>query len=265
MRVNEVFTQAKQDKKKLFIPYITCGDPTIEFTKVLVKDLVKIGADIIELGVPFSDPLADGPTNQLSAKRALESEVNIKDCCQLVQSLRDESITIPIVLFTYFNPIFKFGLDNLIDFAKNAKIDAVLIVDLPFEESESVRKKFIQNNIGFIQLVSETTSNERLNKIYQSNPEFLYYIARTGVTGVSDELSKNLEAKIKNLKNETNIPIGVGFGISTQDQAKEVASYADGVIVGSALVKMLENEDLIEAREKLCKLAKDLNEAIKTC
>lgn len=265
MRVNEAFKEAKKTQTKLFIPYITCGDPNTSFTKDLVKDLVKIGADIIELGVPFSDPLADGPINQRAAQRALKNEINIKDCCQLVQSLRDDSVTIPIILFTYFNPIFKFGLDNFIDFAKNAKIDAVLIVDLPFEEAQLVHKKLLDNKIGIIQLISPTTSKERLAKIYKTNPEFLYYISRTGVTGVGNKLSQSLIAEIKNLKNNTDIPIAVGFGISNPMQAKEVAGFADGVIVGSALVKELENEDLIEAREKLCKLAKDLNEAIKTC
>lgn len=263
MRIRTLFDQAKEENRKLFIPYVTCGDPDIDTSKEIVKNLVQMGADIIELGVPFSDPLADGEVNQLSHLRALKNEVTIKDCCQFVKTLREDEIDTPVILFTYYNPLFNFGIENFIDFAKDAVIDAVLILDLPYEEMQELAQRLQEENIGIVALVAPTTTKDRLKKIYALNPEFIYYIARTGVTGVTGNLSEDIHEKLKFLKDDTSLPVAVGFGISTPEQAKSIARNADAVVVGSALVKELENPDLNIAKQNINKLAKSINTAIK--
>lgn len=263
MRIRELFNKSRENGKKLFIPYITCGDPDIDTSKEIVKELVKAGADIIELGVPFSDPLADGSVNQKSHERALANEVTIKDCCQFVKSLRDDDIVVPVILFTYYNPVYQFGIENLIDFAKDALIDAVLILDLPVEESTEIVKLLNENNIGIISLVAPTTTKERLKKIYATNPEFIYYISRTGVTGVSKNLAQDIDEKLEFLKEDSDLPIAVGFGIATPQQASQASRYADAVVMGSALVKELENPNITLAKENISKLASAVNKAIK--
>jgi len=253
--IQKVFGSAREKGRKLFIPYITCGDPDLASTVELVEKLTAIGADIIELGVPFSDPLADGATNQLSAERALQHKVNIKDCLDVVQKLRQQACQVPLVLFSYFNPIFQFGLLNFVEQAKRAGVDGVLVVDLPIEEAEEWNGLLAQQQIGSIFLVSPTTTRERLQKSIQMTTGFLYYVSRTGTTGTQATLSQTLRNEIANLRAETELPIAVGFGISTPEQAKEVASFADGVIVGSALVKLLEENDKVAAKNKLIYLA----------
>ena len=263
MLIRQLFEKAKAENRKLFIPYITCGDPDLSATKSLVKELAQIGADIIELGIPFSDPLADGTTNQLAAMRALKNHVNVAKCCDLVKTLRTEGCTIPIVFFTYFNPIYKLGIEAFTKLAQTSGVNAVLIVDLPIEEASDILNTLQQYGIGMILLISPTTTPERVQLSSDANPEFLYYVSRTGVTGQQQTLSATLEQELIKIRQLTKLPIAVGFGISTPAHAAEVANYADGVIVGSALVKLLENHPFLDAKENLLTLASSINAAIK--
>jgi tryptophan synthase alpha chain len=263
MRIRELFIKARHDEYKLFIPYITCGDPALEITEELVIKLTEVGADVIELGVPFSDPMADGPTNQLAAMRALKNHVSLRDCCELVTKVRNQGCNVPIVLFTYLNPILRLGVSEFAQLAQHSGVDAVLIVDLPVDESEEITAELKRYNVGMIMLIAPTTTPERIVRSIQAAPEFLYYVSRTGVTGTQKDISASLENELMELRRHTSLPIAVGFGISTSPQAAAVAKLADGVIVGSALVKQLETQDVISGKMKLLNLAVELNNAIK--
>ena len=264
MRINDLFINAQLNNRKLFIPYLTCGDPDLETTKALIRELVKTGADIIELGVPFSDPIADGEINQRSAMRALKNQITLKMCCELIAILRSENITIPIVLFTYFNPVLQIGLNDFSHLANQSGIDAVLVVDLPFEESIEINSALDKQQVGNIRLISPTTSVQRLRGSATMKPEFLYYISRPGVTGTQSALSDSLADEVSNLRIHTRLPIAVGFGITTPAQAARVATFADGVIVGSALVQHLGIEDCSIRMNTIIELANAFNTAIKT-
>lgn len=263
MQIKNLFSNAKIANKKLFIPYITAGDPSLDKTQELVMSLANIGADIVELGVPFSDPVADGATNQRAAQRALKNNVNLMDCCNLIKKLREQDCNVPIVLFTYFNPILRLDLETFSKLASQSGIDAVLVVDLPVDESDEFAAILRQNNVDMVCLAAPTTSSSRIEKINHLNPAFLYYVSRTGVTGAQSDLSLTLTEEISSLRAVTSLPIAVGFGITTPEQAREVAQYADGVIVGSALVQHFENENYQEASSNMLALASELSLFIK--
>ncbi|MEO8401621.1 MAG: tryptophan synthase subunit alpha [Gammaproteobacteria bacterium] len=263
MKIKHCFTAAKQSGKKLFIPYITCGDPDLSTTEELIKSLVSIGADMIELGVPFSDPLADGVTNQMSAERALKKRVSLSDCIALVKKLRHDSCEIPIILFSYFNPILNLGIEHFASQAEDAGIDGVLVVDLPIEEAEEFNAVLAAKNLSSIFLISPTTCLDRINKSAHMTTGFLYYVSRTGTTGTQACLSATLNDELKALRSSTDLPIAVGFGISTPTQAASVSQFADAVIVGSALVKILENTNVSEAKQQFIQTAKEFAVAIK--
>lgn len=255
MRIRELFNEKSKLNEKLFIPYITCGDRTLKDTEELVHELMHIGVDAIELGVPFSDPVADGRVNQKSSARALKNNVSLTDCCKLVKKLRANGVGLPIILFTYFNPIVKLGIKEFAMLANDCGVDAVLVVDLPLEESHDLFHILRQQNIGSILLISPTTSSERIELSSQLATEFLYYVSRAGVTGVQDALSETLASELELVKQHTLLPIAVGFGISTPLQASLAAKLADGVIVGSALVEKLASEDIEHGKKELLKLA----------
>lgn len=263
MKIKNCFTTAKQSGKKLFIPYITCGDPDLSTTEELIKNLASIGADIIELGVPFSDPLADGVTNQLSAERALKNRVSLSDCLVLVKKLRETSCNVPIILFSYFNPILNIGIEHFANQAKDAGIDGVLVVDLPIEEADEFNVLLAAKSLSSIFLITPTTCLDRINKSASMTTGFLYYVSRTGTTGTQASLSATLSDELKALRASTDLPIAVGFGISTPSQAISVAQFADAVVVGSALVKKLENTNTSEAKQQLIQTAKEFAVAIK--
>lgn len=263
MRIRELFMKAREQHRTLFIPYITCGDPTLQVTAELVVQLANIGADIVELGVPFSDPLADGPTNQLAAMRALKNHVSLRDCCAVVKQIRAKRCAVPIVLFTYLNPIYRLGVSTFAQLARDSGVDAVLIVDMPLEELEEMASELTRYAIGVVLLIAPTTSVDRLIKSSEASPEFLYYVSRTGVTGAEVAVSANLAAELNQVKQHTSLPIAVGFGISTPSQASMVAALADGVIVGSVLVNQLDTNDVTAGQDKLLQLAVQLNNAVK--
>lgn len=235
-RIDEKFIELKRLNRKAFIPYIMAGDPSLEKTRENVLLLEEYGADIIELGVPFSDPLADGPTIQRAAERALKAGVTLKKIIPFVKKLRQHT-QIPIILMTYYNPVFKYGEEHFARDAEDAGIDGVIIPDLPPEEGEGFIKTSHIHNLRAIFLAAPTSTAERIKKIIASCSGFVYYISITGITGSRLILDKTFKNHIKAVRRLSDKPVAVGFGVSTPEDAKNIAQMADGVIVGSAIVK----------------------------
>lgn len=231
-RIDQKFADLKQKQRKAFVAYITAGDPNLSQTPALVLTLEKAGVDIVELGVPFSDPLADGVVNQLAAQRALEAGTTLSGILDAVRTIRQTS-QIPIVLFTYLNPLFHFGLDRFNTEAASAGVDGVLILDLPPEEST---QNSVKGGLKRITLIAPTTPEERIISIAKISSGFIYYVSREGVTGMQSSLSTTIQEHVGLIHKHSGLPICVGFGISTPEQASTVAHYADGVVIGSALV-----------------------------
>lgn len=266
MSINKVLTQIAKENKKAFIPYITAGDPDLKGTELFIKALISSGASVIELGVPFSDPIADGVTNQKSAERALKNNISLNDILDFIGDLRKKDITIPFVLFTYYNPLLKMGLENFAKKAQEKGCNGVLVVDLPPEASKEYKKILDNHNLETIFLASPTTIKERLELIDESSSAFVYYVSRAGVTGTQQKVSATLKEEIDNIKKVIKKPIAVGFGISTPEQAKEISTYADAIIIGSALVKMIEDgegSDIEETAKKIYDFSKSIVESIK--
>lgn len=239
-RINEKFKELKSENKKAFIAFITSGDPSLDKTAQLVKALEKAGVDILELGVPFSDPLADGPTIQLASQRALSKGVNLKKIFALVENIRRES-QIPIALMTYYNLVLSYGIEKFaIDCQKNG-VDGVIVPDLPIEEAEELYKELKKRAMCFIPFISPTSTAPRKIKTASLADGFIYYVSLTGVTGARKKLDSSLIKDLTETKKITkDKPLAVGFGISTVGQVKEIKPYCDGVIVGSAIVKIIE-------------------------
>jgi tryptophan synthase alpha chain len=233
------FAEAGASNQSVLIPYIVAGDPDLERTQRLVLELEARGADAIELGVPFSDPMADGPANQRAAARGLASGATLPRILALVGEVRKHT-QIPIILFGYFNPIFRYGCERLCADAKRAGVDGLLAVDLPPEEAAELAVPARTEGLDLIYLLAPTTPLERSRTIAASASGFLYYVSVTGVTGARSALASDLEQNVTALKSITQLPIGVGFGISTAEQARKVARFADAVVVGSAFSQLLE-------------------------
>jgi tryptophan synthase alpha chain len=262
-KIIEKFEELKKNNKKGLIVFLTAGDPDLETTYKLVKEIEKNGADIIELGIPFSDPIADGPIIQSSSQRALKQNINIPKILKLVKKLKKE-IKIPIVLMSYYNPIFNYGVEKFINDCKNSKVGGLIISDLLPEEADEIKNLAKKNEIDLIFLLSPTTEEKRMRMISKSSTSFIYCISRTGVTGLQKELPRELKNFIKKVRKITKKPIGIGFGISNKEQAKEVAKISDAVIVGSAVVKLIE-ENLVKPEllvKKVGNLIKELKTAI---
>ncbi len=237
-RINERFRYLKGEGLKGFIPYITAGDPDIGVTEELVLEFERRGADIVELGVPFSDPIADGPVNQAAAQRALRNDISLRDILSSVGRLRGKS-DIPIVLFTYFNPIHKYGLKRFVKDAADSGVDGALIVDLPPEEGMEFRDMMLGNGLDMIALVAPTSTEDRIKLISDYGTGFIYYVSRTGVTGERDKLAGSIRIMVERIRQYTSTPVGVGFGVSRPEHVEAIARYADAVIVGSAIVKRI--------------------------
>ena len=238
-RIGRSFTRIRGNNESAFIPYIVAGDPDLERTQRLVLELEARGADLIELGVPFSDPMADGPANQRASDRGLASGATLPAILALVAELRKHT-QIPIILFGYFNPVFRYGCERLCADASRAGVDGLLVVDLPPEEALELAAPARANRLDLIYLLAPTTPLERSRTIASSATGFLYYVSVTGVTGARAALASDLEERVLALKGITDLPIGVGFGISTADQASAVARFADAVVVGSAISQLIE-------------------------
>ncbi|MCE0483063.1 MAG: tryptophan synthase subunit alpha [Methylacidiphilales bacterium] len=240
-RIDRKFRELKARGQKAFVAYITAGDPSPERTPELVWALERAGADIVELGVPFSDPLADGVVNQLSAQRALEAGTTPSRIMEILQSIRAQS-QIPIVLYTYFNLVYAYGIERFCQNAHQAGADGLLVLDLPPEESQgaaAVGARLGDGSLRRICLVAPTSPPERIAKIVEKATGFVYYVSREGVTGMQEHVAGSIGSKIELLRKQTTLPICVGFGISTPDQAHTVARQADGAVVGSALVNRI--------------------------
>jgi tryptophan synthase alpha chain len=239
-RIDEKFNQLKIGKRGGFIPFIVAGDPNLATTKNLILLLARSGASIIELGVPFSDPVADGVTIQASAERALRNSVGVKDVLEIIAQVRAAGCETPIILFSYFNPILQFGLEKLASEMKLVGADGILITDLIPEEAEDFRRILAAKDLALIMLAAPTSSDERLKKICNKASGFVYAVSRAGVTGARSELTNDAETLVGRLRKYTDLPIAVGFGISTAAQMKEVCQYADAAVIGSAIVKEIE-------------------------
>jgi len=233
-RIDTTFEKLRSQKRKGFIPYICAGDPDLTTTVELSLALIDAGANVLELGVPFSDPLADGIVNQLAAQRALAAGTSLRGVLDCVRDIRSKS-EIPIVLYTYLNPVIQFGFDEFHAEAIKAGVDGLLILDLPPEEENNVSSR----QLPHIRLIAPTTPRERIAKIAQNAQGFLYYVSREGVTGVRANVSTGLQQQIQQIRDISNLPIAIGFGISTPEQAKSVAKHADAVVVGSAIVDLI--------------------------
>jgi tryptophan synthase alpha chain len=238
-RIANKFRELKSRNEAALIPFVVAGDPNLDTTAALVREFAARGADIIELGVPFSDPMADGPANQRAAQRGLKSGASLTAILSMVTELRKET-EIPLILFGYFNPIFHYGCERLCADAARAGIDALLTVDLPPDEAGELKTPARRNGLDMIFLLAPTTPLDRARYVVRAASGFLYYVAVTGVTGARAALPSDLEEHVTNLRSVTDLPIGVGFGISTPQQAADVARFADAAVVGSAITLLIE-------------------------
>ena len=248
-RIERKFMELRQRNEKALVAYITAGDPDLETTVHLLRSLESAGVDVVEIGVPFSDPTADGPIIQAASQRALKNGVTLAAILDMIESLRKVS-QIPIILFGYYNPIFSFGNKRFAEYAKRVGVDGILVVDLPPEESKELRQFTDYEQIDFISLIAPTSGKERIKYISKNAQGFLYYISVTGVTGAANFYMADIKENVENIHNITSLPLVVGFGVSTPSQAKEISAFSDGVVIGSAFVKIIEenigSKDLVK-------------------
>jgi len=261
-RIDELFIKLKSVNKKGFIAYITAGDPTIEFTSKLVGQMENCGVHLIEIGVPFSDPLADGPVIQNAMCRSLENYTNLDDIFAMIKNAR-KTTQIPIILFSYLNPLYQYGVEKFAEKCKESGVDGALILDLLPEESNEYCETMDKYGLATVFIIAPTTPVERIKLISKRSKGFIYYVSRTGVTGERDTVNPELHDRIEQIKTYTDKPIAIGFGISTPDHVKTVSSYADAVVVGSAIVKRIgkfgDNPDKFE---ELNQYIKDLTKPL---
>lgn len=243
-RISNAFTHAQNQNRACFIPYVCACDPDLETSFSICEELINAGIDILEIGVPFSDPLADGLTNQLAAQRALESGATHDQVFTLVERVREISSKVPIILYTYFNLVYSQGLEEYTDRAKAAGVDGFLTLDLPPEEAGEFLEVCKEREMANIFIVAPTTPDDRISLIADAGTGFLYYVSREGVTGARDQVVTGLGDSVKRIKDRTELPVVVGFGISSPEHVNEVGSVADGVVVGSAIVNCIpDNKD----------------------
>ena len=240
-RIIQKFQQLKKGKQKAFIAFITAGDPSLNTTEELVLSFEKCGVDLVELGVPFSDPLADGPIIQAASQRALQKGVTLDKILSIVERIRKRS-QIPLALMTYYNPIFHYGEEQFIKDAKKVGVDGLIVPDLPPEEAKNLIRFAKKNRLSTIFFLSPTTTAQRRKMIVHASTGFIYYVSITGVTGTQKMLPSSVIANVRLAKRLTKTPICVGFGVSTTQQVKDIGRVADGVIVGSSIVQEIERQ-----------------------
>lgn len=239
-RIDDTFARLKSEGKKAFVAYVMAGDPDLETSREIVHGLPAAGVDIIELGLPFTDPMADGPTIQLAGQRALDKEMTLDKTLDIARSLRATGNQTPIVLMGYYNPIYSRGVSKFLAQAKEAGIDGLIIVDLPPEEDSELCIPAQEAGLNFIRLATPTTDDKRLPKVLQNTSGFVYYVSITGITGAAEAQSADVAPEVARIKSHTDLPVIVGFGIKTPDAARDIASIADGSVVGSAIVNLVE-------------------------
>ncbi len=236
-RIDDTFARLRSQGKKAFVSYIMGGDPDAATSLAVMKGLPAAGVDIIELGMPFTDPMADGPTIQLAGQRALEAGMTTDGFLALVRDCRKDDTTTPIVLMGYYNPIYSRGVDRFLAEAKDAGIDGMIVVDLPPEEDSELCIPAQKAGLNFIRLATPTTDAKRLPTVLQNTSGFVYYVSITGITGAAAAQAVDVGPEVARIKAATDLPVIVGFGITTPDTARAIASVADGCVVGSAIVK----------------------------
>ncbi|MDQ2066003.1 tryptophan synthase subunit alpha [Xinfangfangia sp. CPCC 101601] len=255
-RIDDTFARLKSEGKKAFVAYIMAGDPDEAVSLEVMKGLPEAGVDIIELGLPFTDPMADGPTIQLAGQRALDHGMTMDRVLGMARSFRASNSTTPIVLMGYYNPIYSRGVDRFLTEAKEAGIDGLIIVDLPPEEDSELCIPAQAAGLNFIRLATPTTDGKRLPKVLQNTSGFVYYVSITGITGAAAAKPADVAPEVARIKAATDLPVIVGFGINTPEAAQGIASVADGCVVGSAIVKAIgEGQPVAEVLAKVKALA----------
>jgi tryptophan synthase alpha chain len=262
-KIKRKFEDLKNNNKKGLITFITAGDPNYKTSLEILKKLPDAGADIIEIGMPFTDPMADGPGIQASYLRALEAGQTLKKTIQLVKEFREFNYKIPIVLMGYYNPIYKYGVELFIKDIKEIGVDGIIVVDLPPEADRELCIPANKNGIDFIRLATPTSNEDRLPKIVDNASGFLYYVSVAGITGSKTPEISSIERKIKTIRSFTNIPIAVGFGIKTPEQAVNIAKTADAVVVGSAIIDKI-NEAYKKDKNNIKLIADSTADFVKT-
>ena len=261
-RIEERFKRLKEEDAKALIVYLTAGDPSLTVTKEIIIALDREGVDILEIGVPFSDPTADGPIIQTASHRALGAGATLAGILEMIGEVREVS-DIPIVLFGYYNPILSYGTERFARKAREVGIDGILVVDLPPEEAVELRKYTDPAGIDFISLIAPTTTDERIRTIAKNSGGFLYYISITGVTGTAKPKVSDIQRDVRRIRDITDLPVAVGFGISTAEQAREIAPHADGIVIGSAFVRLIEESaDANNGVNIVAGYAKEIKQAI---
>jgi tryptophan synthase alpha chain len=239
-RIAQAFARTRREKRAAFVAYLCAGDPDFDTSLAACRAVLDAGADVLELGVPFSDPLADGLTNQLAAQRALEGGMTTARVFELVRRLREKS-QVPVVFYTYYNLVFAYGVENYVRTAKEAGVDGLLTLDLPPEEASELLAACTKHDLKTVFIVAPTTPAGRLARIGAAATGFIYYVSREGVTGVRDQVAANIPEAVSRIRQHTALPVAVGFGISTREQVRQVARMADGVVVGSVLVNVIKD------------------------
>lgn len=239
-RIAQAFARTRREKRAAFVAYLCAGDPDFDTSLAACRAVLDAGADVLELGVPFSDPLADGLTNQLAAQRALDGGMTAARVFELVKRLREKS-SVPIIFYTYYNLVFANGVENYVRAAKEAGVDGMLTLDLPPEEADEMLAACAKHDMKTVFIVAPTTPAGRLARIGAAATGFIYYVSREGVTGVRDQVAANIPEAVARIRQHTALPVAVGFGISTREQVRQVARAADGVVVGSALVNVIKD------------------------
>lgn len=262
-RIGDKFESLRAKNEKALIVYLTAGDPSLAVTKELIFELEKAGVDILEIGVPFSDPTADGPVIQAASQRALKTGTTLASVLKMVADIRLSS-QIPIVLFGYFNPIFAYGVEKFARTASEAGVDGVLVVDLPPEEACELRVYSDAAGLDFISLVAPTSGKDRMKTILKTATGFLYYVSITGVTGTAAPKVEDVAREVGKIRKLTKMPIAVGFGISNAKQAKAIGAVADGIVIGSAVVKLIdENRNNSELVKVISNYTREIKEALR--
>ncbi len=260
-RIESKFKQLKKTKKKAFIVFMTAGDPNLVMNEALIPEMEKSGVDIIELGIPFSDPVADGPVIQASSLRSLKRGTTLKKTLDLVARVRKHT-QIPIVFMTYLNPIWRYGFEKFMADAKKCGVDGLIVPELPPDEEEAFAKHMHQAGLDLIYLLAPTSSDKRIRLVSQRSKGFIYYVSVAGVTGAQKSLPSTIGSQVKRVKRQTKLPICIGFGISNPEQASAMAKLGDGIIVGSAVVKALNEHKSISAQKFCDDFIRPLAEAV---
>jgi tryptophan synthase alpha chain len=258
-RISQTFERLRHAHERALIPYVTAGDPDLEMTKRLVREMVQCGGDLIEIGVPFSDPVADGPIVQRASQRALQAGTTLRKILRMVRELRRD-IDAPLILMTYYNPVFRYGEAAFVADALDADVDAIIVPDLPPEEAQMLIELTADTPLDMIFLAAPTSTAARLAMISEVSRGFIYYVSRLGTTGVRDRLADDLRPMLEKVRASTAKPIAVGFGVSTPEHVRLVAEMADGVVVASAILQLLED---LQGREDRLERVGDFVAALK--